>query len=94
MRWKSHVRFVRRAAETHRRKTGTALRTDLTRNSVARPKGGYFHLYVLIDIYSRYNPGWIVSTVEESHWRRTSWPMRSPGTERRRTRSTPTVAPR
>ena len=27
----------------------------------------YFHLYVLIDIYSRFNPGWIVSTVEESH---------------------------
>ena len=30
-------------------------------------KGLYYHLYVLIDIYSRYNPGWIVSTVEESH---------------------------
>jgi putative transposase len=30
-------------------------------------KGVYFHLYVLIDIYSRFNPGWIVSTVEESH---------------------------
>jgi transposase InsO family protein len=29
-------------------------------------KGLYYHLYVLIDIYSRYNPGWIVSTVEES----------------------------
>jgi transposase InsO family protein len=30
-------------------------------------KGVWYHLYVLIDIYSRYNPGWIVSTVEESH---------------------------
>jgi transposase InsO family protein len=30
-------------------------------------KGLYYHLYVLIDIYSRFNPGWIVSTVEESH---------------------------
>jgi len=30
-------------------------------------KGVFYHLYVLIDIYSRYNPGWIVSTVEESH---------------------------
>ncbi len=27
----------------------------------------FYHLYVLIDIYSRFNPGWIVSTVEESH---------------------------
>jgi putative transposase len=27
----------------------------------------YYHLYVLIDIFSRYNPGWIVSTVEECH---------------------------
>jgi len=30
-------------------------------------KGVFYHLYVLIDIYSRFNPGWIVSTVEESH---------------------------
>jgi transposase InsO family protein len=30
-------------------------------------KGMFYHLYVLIDIYSRFNPGWIVSTVEESH---------------------------
>ena len=29
-------------------------------------KGLYYHLYVLIDIYSRYNPGWFVSTIEES----------------------------
>jgi transketolase N-terminal domain/subunit len=27
----------------------------------------FYHLYVLIDIYSRFSPGWIVSTVEESH---------------------------
>ena len=30
-------------------------------------KGVFYHLYVLIDIYSRFNPGWIVSTCEESH---------------------------
>jgi putative transposase len=30
-------------------------------------KGVYYHLYVLIDIFYRYNPGWIVSTVEECH---------------------------
>jgi hypothetical protein len=29
-------------------------------------QGVYFHLYVLIDIYSRFNPGWIVSTVENT----------------------------
>src|SRR6476469_8708306 len=27
-------------------------------------KGTYYHLYVLIDIFSRYNPGWLVSTCE------------------------------
>ena len=30
-------------------------------------KGIYYHLYVLIDIFSRYNPGWLVSTCEESN---------------------------
>jgi len=30
-------------------------------------KGIYYHLYVLIDIFSRYNLGWLVSTCEESH---------------------------
>jgi putative transposase len=29
-------------------------------------KGVWFHLYVLIDIYSRYNPGWIVAAREDS----------------------------
>ena len=29
-------------------------------------KGVWFHLYVLIDIYSRYTPGWIVSPREDS----------------------------
>jgi len=30
-------------------------------------KGIFYHLYVLIDIFSRYNPGWLVSTCEESN---------------------------
>jgi putative transposase len=30
-------------------------------------KGMFYHLYVLIDIFSRYNPGWLVSTCEESN---------------------------
>jgi transposase InsO family protein len=29
-------------------------------------KGIYYHLYVLIDIFSRYTPSWIVSPVEDS----------------------------
>ena len=29
-------------------------------------KGIFFHLYVLIDIYSRYNPSWIISLREDS----------------------------
>lgn len=40
-------------------------------------KGVWFHLYVLIDIYSRYNPGWIVAAAEESILR--SGAMESPG---------------
>ncbi len=29
-------------------------------------KGIWFHLYVLIDIYSRYNPGWLLAGAEDS----------------------------
>jgi transposase InsO family protein len=29
-------------------------------------KGVWFHLYVLIDIYSRYTPGWVVAAAEDS----------------------------
>jgi transposase InsO family protein len=29
-------------------------------------KGVWYHLYVLIDIYSRYNPGWILAAAEDS----------------------------
>jgi transposase InsO family protein len=29
-------------------------------------KGIWFHLYVIIDIFSRFNPSWIVSPVEDS----------------------------
>ena len=29
-------------------------------------KGIWYHLYVLIDVYSRYNPGWIVAAAEDS----------------------------
>ncbi len=48
------------------RNPGTAPRSDPYTKLRGPTKGLYYHLYVLIDIYSRYNPGWIVSTVEES----------------------------
>jgi transposase InsO family protein len=31
-----------------------------------RTKGVWFHLYVIIDIYSRYNPFWLLSTTESA----------------------------
>ena len=31
-----------------------------------RPRGLWFHLWVLIDIYSRFTPGWIVAAREDS----------------------------
>ena len=57
-------------------------------------RGVWFHLYVLIDIYSRYNPGWIVAAAEDSLLARISSTRRSPGTGRRRTPCTPTGARR
>ena len=57
-------------------------------------KGVWFHLYVLIDIYSRYNPGGSSPRPRIQYWQRISSTRRSPGTGRRRTRCTPTGAPR
>ena len=48
------------------RETETAPQTDFHTKLRGPTRGLYYHLYVLIDIYSRFNPGWIVSTVEES----------------------------
>ena len=66
MRWKSHVRFGGRVGETHPAKADTALRPDPYTKLRGPAKGIWFHLYVLIDIYSRYNPGWIVAAAEDS----------------------------
>jgi putative transposase len=30
-------------------------------------KWTYYYLYVIIDIYSRYTPGWMLATVERAH---------------------------
>ncbi len=67
MRWKSHVRFGRRSAETDRSKDRHRA-ADRPHTKLRGPsKGIFYHLYVLIDIFSRYNPGWLVSTCEESN---------------------------
>ena len=67
MRWKSHVRFGRRSAETDRSKDRHRA-ADRPHTKLRGPsKGVFYHLYVLIDIFSRYNPGWLVSTCEESN---------------------------
>ena len=67
MRWKSHVRFGRRSAETDRSKDRHRA-ADRPHTKLRGPsKGIFYHLYVLIDIFSRFNPGWLVSTCEESN---------------------------
>ena len=42
------------------RETETAPQTDFHTKLRGPTKGVYYHLYVLIDMYSRYNPGWFV----------------------------------
>ncbi len=66
---------------------------DITK--LRRPaKGVWFHLYVLIVIYSRYNPGWVSLRPRIQSWQPISSTRRSPGTGRRRTPCTRIGAPR
>jgi len=57
-------------------------------------KGVFYHLYVLIDIYSRYNPVGSCLPSRNLIWRRTSSPTRSPVMVWRRTRCTRIAARR
>jgi putative transposase len=66
MRWKSHVRFGGRAGETHRSKDGRALRSDPYTRLRGPARRQFFYLYVLLDLYSRYVPGWMIATVERA----------------------------
>ena len=66
MGWKSHVRFGKRSEETGRSRDRNRASDDFHTKLRGPTWGLHYHLYVLIDIYSRFNPGWIVSTVEES----------------------------
>ncbi len=62
------ARPVRRAGQGNppRRKAGRAPWSDPYTKLRGPAKGIWFHLYVLIDIYSRFNPGWIVAAREDS----------------------------
>jgi transposase InsO family protein len=57
-------------------------------------KGIFYQLYVLIDIYSRFNPSWIISRSRIPCWQPTSSPRPSTATAPPRTPCTPTAARR
>lgn len=67
MRGNVHVRFGGRAGETHRSKDDRALRSDPYTKLLGPAKWTYYYLYVIIDIYSRYTPGWMLGHVERAH---------------------------
>ncbi len=46
----------------HRTSSGAGI----SRSSGVRPSGRYFYLYVLLDVFSRYVPGWLVATRESA----------------------------
>jgi len=50
-----------------RRKTGRALRPDPYTKLLGPVKWTYYYLYVIIDIYSRYVPGWMIARAERAH---------------------------
>jgi putative transposase len=49
------------------RKTGRALRPDPYTKLLGPAKWTWFYLYVIIDIYSRYVPGWMLAYAENAH---------------------------
>ena len=53
-------------------------------------KGHWYKLYVVLDIFSRYVPGWLVANAETRSWRKTFLLTRWPVTSLSRTRSMPT----
>jgi len=50
---------------------------DIT-NLLGPAKWTYYYLYVIIDIYSRYVPGWMLADAEKRSWPRHFSPTRSP----------------
>ena len=67
MRWKSHVRFGKRSEETGRSRDRNRA-SDRLSHETPRPDEGPLLPPVRADRHhSRFNPSWIVSTVEESH---------------------------
>jgi transposase InsO family protein len=59
-----HVRFGGGPRKRTSRKAGTAPRSDRYTKQLGPEKWTYFHLYVVIDIYIRYVPGWLLATRE------------------------------
>jgi putative transposase len=59
-------------------------------------KWTWFYLYTIIDIYSRYVPGWLLARAERAQLAERCWPTPSPSRPWRASSSpsTPTVAPR
>jgi transposase InsO family protein len=57
-------------------------------------KGQWYKLYVVLDIFSRYVPGWLVAHAEDAVVAKDSSLMQWPVTWSSRTRSTPTGAAR
>ena len=67
MGWKSHVRFGKRSEETGRSRDRNRA-SDRLSHETPRPDEGPLLPPVRADRHhSRFNPSWIVSTVEESH---------------------------
>ncbi len=62
------ARPVRRAGQGKppRRKAGRAPRSDPYTKLAGPVKWTYYHLYSIIDIYSRYTVGWMVATCESA----------------------------
>jgi putative transposase len=50
---------------------------DITK-LVGPAKWTYYYLYVIIDIFSRYVPGWMLAHAENRSWPRRFWPTPSP----------------
>jgi putative transposase len=59
-------------------------------------KWTYYYLYTIIDIYSRYVPGWLLARPSGRSWPSGCWPTPSPSRpwHASSSPSTPTVAPR
>jgi transposase InsO family protein len=68
---------------------------DITK-LVGPAKWTYYYLYVILDSYSRYVPGWLLAHAENAHLARPCWPTPPPSStsSQASSPSTPTAARR